>query len=96
MLSPQAHYAYTCINKDKDASVSLVDCSEHSTPLNDDGGGGDKIEYLDRHNVQCPEDKVSGILLLPDHVRCFSARDMCREAEGVAATRECKMGMVTK
>ena len=85
-LAPQAHYAYTCITTGADAS--LVDCSEQSTALNDDGGGGDKIEYLDRHNVQCPGEEVSENLLLPDQVRCFSARDVRGGAERVAATRK--------
>jgi len=41
-------FEYECC----DVNAGLDKCSQHSTPMNDDGGG--KVRHLDRHNVNCP------------------------------------------
>lgn len=53
--SRQAHYAYKCVTSD--LADTMIDCEDLSTPLND-GPEGDKVEFLDRHVVQCPVNKV--------------------------------------
>ena len=38
----------------------MIDCEDISTPANDKGDaeGGRNLAFLDRHDVQCPENKV--------------------------------------
>jgi hypothetical protein len=51
------HYAYTCLTGP--THPSLGECSVQQTAPNDGGGvGGDQVEYLDRHRVECPGKNV--------------------------------------
>lgn len=54
----QDHYEYTCLSSS--LAHAMIDCEELSTPANDRGGAerGHDLAYLDRHDVQCPENKV--------------------------------------
>jgi hypothetical protein len=52
----QNYYDYTCVTSD--APPALVECTDHETMRNEGGDGGDKVEFLDRHSVQCPGLKV--------------------------------------
>jgi hypothetical protein len=50
------HYEYTCATTD--LPISLVECTDHTTPRNEGGEGGHRLEFLDRHDVQCPKKQV--------------------------------------
>jgi hypothetical protein len=58
LISWQAHYEYTCLSSS--LAHAMIDCEDISTPENDKGGaeGGRNLAFLDRHDVQCPENKV--------------------------------------
>ncbi len=51
----QMKYEYTCKSDDPE---SFFECEDLTTAPNDGGDGGNKIEFLDRHSVICPADKV--------------------------------------
>ena len=52
----QNHYSYKCLSSSLEAS--MIECEDLSTQPNEGGVGGDIVEFLDRHDVQCPENKV--------------------------------------
>jgi hypothetical protein len=56
----QIKYDYTC--KSSARPNPMIDCEDLSTPPNEGGGGGNVIEFLDRHNVVCPASKVISFL----------------------------------
>ena len=45
----------------------MIECEDLSTQPNEGGGGGKIVEYLDRHDVQCPENKVHAWKYASDH-----------------------------
>ena len=49
----QGRYEYSCAK-----SIAPLSCRDGKTEKNDDGGGGAKIQFLDRHNVKCEADEV--------------------------------------
>ena len=49
----QMRYEYSCAK-----SVAPLSCYNTYTSSNDDGGGDEKLEFLDRHNVKCRSDEV--------------------------------------
>jgi len=40
----------------------MIECENLSTQPNEGGAGGLIVEFLDRHAVQCPENKVLAYL----------------------------------
>lgn len=61
----QNHYSYKCLSSSLEAS--MIECEDLSTQPNEGGGGGKIVEYLDRHDVQCPENKVHAWKYASDH-----------------------------
>jgi hypothetical protein len=51
----QIAYEYTCKTS---GPQTMTDCEELGTAPNDGGEGGNIVEFLDRHAVTCPADKV--------------------------------------
>jgi hypothetical protein len=55
-------YEYTCVSrsktKDQQQGTALGQCSTQTTAPEEGGEGGKKVEFLDRHRVQCPEQQI--------------------------------------
>jgi hypothetical protein len=60
----QIKYKYSCAK-----SVAPLSCRNVKTDETDDGGGGAKIEFLDRQNVMCEADEV----LWPSNLTALSS-----------------------
>jgi len=41
----------------------MIECENLSTQPNEGGRGGQIVEFLDRHDVQCPKNKVPAYFL---------------------------------